>query len=76
MLRSSAIDGELALLVLLVSDKAWPNERATLVQLRNRVRSTFSNLVIVSTFDTVGCRRPDRLAGELPPPDLPSPFLV
>jgi hypothetical protein len=73
---SSAIGGELAPFVLLIADKAQPNVRATLVQLRSRARSTFSNLVVVSTFDAVGCRRPDRQAGELPPPDLPSPFPV
>jgi hypothetical protein len=38
------------------------------MQLRSRARSTFSDFEVVSTFNTIGRRSSDRIAGENPSP--------
>jgi hypothetical protein len=38
------------------------------MQVRDPARSSFSILVVISTFDVVGRHQPDRLTGETPFP--------
>jgi hypothetical protein len=54
--------------VLPIDDEAWPNVRGGLVQLRSQRGSFFTDLTLGSTFNAIGHRQPDRLAGETPFP--------
>jgi hypothetical protein len=50
--------------MLPIANEAWPNVRATHVQLRGQPRDFFPNLTRGFTFDVVGRRNLNRLAGE------------
>jgi hypothetical protein len=52
--------------VLPTTNEAWPNVHGGLVQLGSQRESFFIDLTLGSTFNVVGHRQPNRLAGETP----------
>jgi hypothetical protein len=48
------------------ANEAWSNVHGGLVQLRSQRGNFFNDLTLGSTFDAIGHRQPNRLAGETP----------